>query len=56
MSLIEKIKKEMFEVTDHLRCGNENCFYDGEWCYHFTDKDLDKLIDIIKSYECIRKQ
>ena len=38
-----EILDNYFEVKEHLQCGNENCFYYGEWCYHFTDKDLEKI-------------
>jgi len=37
------ILNDYFENTDHLQCGNPDCKYDGGWCYHFTDKDLEEL-------------
>jgi hypothetical protein len=46
-----KILDDFFEVRDHLQCGNEKCFYDGQWCYHFTDKDLEELKKLINQYE-----
>lgn len=45
----DKIKPE---VEDHLTCGNENCFYDGKWCYHLTDKEFDEWFkDDVKTFK-----
>lgn len=42
--LIESIANKLRpEITDHLTCGNEQCFYDGEWCYHLTDKEFNEI-------------
>jgi len=38
------------EIEDHLTCGNENCFYDGKWCYHLTDKEWEEMINFLKTY------
>lgn len=42
----EDIKNKLKpEIIDHLTCGNEKCFYDGEWCYHLTDKEFNKIFE-----------
>lgn len=42
--LIDSIANKLRpEITDHLTCGNEQCFYDGEWCYHLTDKEFNEI-------------
>lgn len=52
MKLAEAFKKEFSpEITDHLTCGNEQCFYDGEWCYHLTDIEFNKMINFLEQYE-----
>lgn len=49
--IIEGFKRRFTpEITDHLTCGNEKCFYDGKWCYHLTDKEFDKMIKFLESY------
>lgn len=40
---MNKILDDFFQVKEHLQCGNPDCKYNGEWCYHFTDKDLKEL-------------
>jgi len=51
-NLVEDFKKEFIpEITDHLTCGNDQCMYDGKWCYHLTDKEFDKMINFLKKYE-----
>lgn len=51
-TLMEAFKKEFGpEIEDHLTCGNEQCFYDGQWCYHLTDKEFDKMINFLEEYE-----
>ena len=51
-NLVEDFKKEFYpEVDEHLTCGNDQCMYDGKWCYHLTDKEFDKMINFLKKYE-----
>lgn len=47
--LAQKFRKEFEpEIKDHLTCGNDQCFYDGEWCYHLTDKEFEKMIKFME--------
>lgn len=59
MKLSEAFKKEFFPhiekekefLDDHLTCGNQLCFYDGEWCYHLTDREFNKMINFLEQFE-----
>ena len=53
MTISEKFRKEFEpEIKDHLTCGNDQCFYDGEWCYHFTDKEFEKMVKFLEKEIC----
>ena len=49
MTTAQKFRKEFEpEIKDHMTCGNDKCMYGGEWCYHLTDIEFERMVKFLE--------